>query len=382
MPETDSLVVKWYGERGIVNALLGHIQRSSSPIESFRTFVRGIRWADGGDGSGWTNMITNVVILVEVGLADFGNPDLTMIMVADGQTHCLFVEAKIGPYILAMRPNNVGMLEPGFNSGINGQLSLKYRFARALEGSPRDAENVTESPDMLKAYQKRVRDPRQLPRRLAKPEIVQHILRPNGLVGLAEEFCHYVALTWDTEARAFFRDASVVNRDGLPCFLDAHGEDGYSRMRGRVGWLGYQTLEQALVLGEDREYQAAFRTMLATLEPDPKDYAVAESAIASRATPESLALAARLAQMFAGYKAVEYPGSYSIKDGGQTVAKVIPRQSSVFVGVRGDRLPATWEPGPAETVSVQGVPFTGIAVPVDRADSEDLSFLQKGLAKP
>jgi len=40
------------------------------------------------------------------------------------------------------------------------------------------------------------------------------------------------------------------------------------------------------------------------------------------------------------YKTVEYPGSYSVKDDSQrTIAKIIPRQKTVFVGLRVTTLP-------------------------------------------
>jgi hypothetical protein len=278
-----------------------------------------------------------------------------------------------------MRTNRIGMREPGFNSSINGQLALKYRFAKALEAAAPGNEVIKEPEPLLRAYADRVNDPRRFPRGLAKPEIVRDMLAPLGMLGLPEAHCHYVALTWDAEDRAFMRDASVRDQDGLPCFLDGSGVDRFTEIGGRVGWLGYQVLERVLHLQGSVEYSSALRTMVATSVPDSADYAVAEATVNGRSTPESVALAARLAGQFVGYKAVEYPGSYSIKDGPQTIAKIVPRRDAVFVGVRGTVLPDAWASGTSETITVHGVPFTGIVIPVDTSDGEDLQFLLTGL---
>jgi hypothetical protein len=73
----------------------------------------------------------------------------------DGVRQLLFVEAKAGPYIFSARSNSVGMQEPGFNSAINGQLSLKYRLACALERAEPNAAaggcvGIAESAAMLR----------------------------------------------------------------------------------------------------------------------------------------------------------------------------------------------------------------------------------------
>ena len=52
------------------------------------------------------------------------------------------------------------------------------------------------------------------------------------------------------------------------------------------------------------------------------------------------------------------------------------------MGVRGTHLPAEWAIGEAtEIVTVQGVAFSGVSVPVDTSDSRDIGFLLKGLEK-
>jgi hypothetical protein len=191
-----------------------------------------------------------------------------------------------------------------------------------------------------------------------------------------------VALTWDVQERAFFRDPLVAELDGLPYFLTTLGEDAFPSMRGRVGWFGYQHVE--LALGEtDPEYAEAFRTMDAANQPSEKDYKVAEANLNGGASPESAALAAKLAHdLFHAFEIIQYAGSYSVKEGRQTVAKVIPGPDSVFVGVRDSKDPAKWFQGQLETVSVQGVEFFGLVVPVNNPDVAEIASLAQGLLPP
>jgi len=125
-----------------MNALVTHLQRASDPVESVRTFLSAVRWAGPGGGS-WVNDFTQVCLIVEIGLADFGNPDLMIVCHGPAGVRCVFVESKIVMYLASMRPNHKGMQLPNFNSSINGQLSFKYRFARSLHAAASDA--ITQS---------------------------------------------------------------------------------------------------------------------------------------------------------------------------------------------------------------------------------------------
>src|SRR5215831_8168072 len=147
----SGMEVRWYGERGVMNALVTHLQRASDPVESVRTFLSAVRWAGPGGGS-WVNDFTQVCLIVEIGLADFGNPDLMIVCLGPAGVRRVFVESKIVMYLASMRPNHKGMQLPNFNSSINGQLSLKYRFARSLHTAASDAIEIAESPEQLGVY--------------------------------------------------------------------------------------------------------------------------------------------------------------------------------------------------------------------------------------
>jgi hypothetical protein len=374
------LDIKWYGERGIVNAIVANIQQSADPLACVRRLLSTIVWADASSPR-WMNQISRCSIFVEWGWADFGNPDLLMLAhVPDGR-RCVVIEAKVGPYLLSMMPNTVGMKQPGFNSSINGQLSLRYRFAKALERAASGALNVEESPALLEQYRQQLGDSRNMPRRLNKPEIVKNVLDKERLLGLPENRWSYVALTWDAEERVFFNDSIVREQHCLPCFLSDAGENMLEQMRGRLGWLGYQKLETTLNLRSDAEYVAAFCTMEANNQPDRDDYQLVEANVGRGVSPESFALAAKLCrELFRGYDHVQYTGSYSIKSSGQTIGKVIPGANTVFVGLRDTTEPTSWFTGPLQSVAVQGVTFLGVYVPVENPDVSEAVNLARGLA--
>jgi hypothetical protein len=339
-----------------------------------------VEWADGGRPA-WIEGVSEASVFVEWGFSDFGNPDIVIVTGGPTGVRCVFIEAKIGPYILSMRPNSTGMSEPGFNSSINGQLALKYRFAKALECATAETATIEESNELFHQYRKRVSDLRTAPRRLAKPEIIAQMFSEHGLIGLPEERWCYVTLTWDAAEKAFFRDDRVKQLDGLPLFLSEAGDDLFTSMAARVGWVGYQRLEQALGLRQDPEYIDAFRTMEGKNQPNDADYVVAAGALNGGASPEALALAAKLREdLFARFDVAQYPGSYSIKEGGQTIGKIIPKLDAVFVGIRETRKPEMWFGDELQTLSIQGVRFMGIYVPVESRDMDAVERLVRGLS--
>jgi hypothetical protein len=369
--------IRWYGERGILNALVTNVQRSRAPVDAVRRLLRAVHWAMPRD-RGWIDTFTRATLIVEIGLADFGNPDLMIVCDGPDGVRCVFVEGKVVMYVASMLPNHEGMRFPGFNSSINGQLSLKFRFARALSGASPESLDVAETERQLGAYKEKLGDPRVLPRRLAKPTIVKDIFRPLRLLGLPERHCEYVALTWDTPARAFVADPVVKQRDGLPMLLADDGQDMWTEVAPRVGWLGYGEVEHVLHLVEDEEYQTAFLTMNKSPIPTSQDY---ERALANLGqTPaEAVPLMDRLAALFEGCEVVKYIGSYSIKEGGQTIGKLIPRGDGVFVGIRESGRPERWFSGPLEGVTVNGVTFRGVVVPVDSREYATAERLIQGL---
>ena len=119
----------FYGERGIVNGLVLDIWEDLNLI---RSVLQTIDWCKPSE-HGWIDNLTRAVFLVEPGFYQFGQPDLlTICDIGDGSKRWLFIEVKSTPYHASSMSNQKGMTVNGYNSSINGQLSLDYRLALAL----------------------------------------------------------------------------------------------------------------------------------------------------------------------------------------------------------------------------------------------------------
>jgi hypothetical protein len=108
----------WYGERGVVNAAVTHLVEHNAAAQ----FLRCVQWADGSSPA-WPEKITDVKFVVEVGLAEFANPDLILVCEssADPRPFCLFLEAKVVPYSASAVSNKEGDTIP-FNDAQHRDL--------------------------------------------------------------------------------------------------------------------------------------------------------------------------------------------------------------------------------------------------------------------
>lgn len=334
--------VFWYGERGIINAVVAHVNTSGDFVGSIRNLLTATCWGNGNRPS-WIEDFSDAHVIVEVGLADFGDPDLLIICrTGSGMIYLVFLEAKAQSYTESMqttarlRVAEWGMEQEGFNSSINGQLTLKYRFANALSLWDGRAASISESPTMFRAYQTRLNDsPSKAPgRSLAKPSILNGIFGRLGLAGLPEANCHYIALTWDCQSKAFLNSPDISS-DYLPVFLGDADEERFSTMLDRVGWIGYKQLEDALGLSNATEYKAAFTTMLDSPEPPLSFYSEKRQGRWKSFPSEIIKLGEDLAIALGTVRVQRRAGSYSMKDeNNQTVGKIVPNRDSVFMGVR------------------------------------------------
>jgi hypothetical protein len=261
------------------------------------------------------------------------------------------------------------MEQDGFNSSINGQLTLKYRFANALSLWDGRAAAISESQSLFEAYKVRLNDsPKKSPgRSLAKPSILTGIFGRLGLAGLPEANCHYIALTWDCESKAFFNSPDVPF-DYLPVFLGEDGEGRFSTVLDRVGWIGYKQLEEAIGLSNATEYKAAFTTMLDSPEPPLSFYSEKRQGRWESFPSQIIELGESLALALGTVRIQRVAGSYSMKDeNNQTVGKIVPNRDSVFIGVREEYTPFSDAPewiGQAKISRkrVQRVDFIGMNV--------------------
>jgi hypothetical protein len=323
----------------------------------------------------WIDSINSAHAIVELGFGQFGDPDLIVVCDSStGQKYVIFIEAKAKTYRDSKKRNqDPGMNAQGFNSSINGQLSLKYRFAQAIIAANEGLTEWVEEPSELwrRYAADQLKDPITEPRRLKKGYIISKILKPLMSGIKSNESFRYVALTWDSEDMAFFRDDEITD-DFLPKFLDpADGHNLFQEMQSQIGWIGYRNLEEALGLNENSSYQLAFETMLSSKEPSKKYYD-RKSKQAIENLPENIkALIQELKIFFNPYRVDPGAGSHSVKDvANSTVAKIIPRRTKVFVGFRVDEANENMiaekidreTAGNSARISIRGVEFMGYEV--------------------
>ena len=100
----------WYGERGVVNAAAAFLVERNAAVD----FLKCVRWANGSFPP-WLEKICGVKFIVELGLAEFGNPDLILVCesAGDPRPYCIFLEAKVIPYSASAISNGQGMTQRG-----------------------------------------------------------------------------------------------------------------------------------------------------------------------------------------------------------------------------------------------------------------------------
>src|SRR6266496_658435 len=99
--------VFWYGERGIINAVVAHVSTNGDFVGSIKNFLRATYWGTGKRPS-WIEEFSDARLVVEVGLGDFGDPDLLIICrTGSGMIHLVFLEAKAQSYTDSMQQTSV-----------------------------------------------------------------------------------------------------------------------------------------------------------------------------------------------------------------------------------------------------------------------------------
>lgn len=364
----ESASIVWYGERGIINALVVALQAQGT--HGWSKLLRAMQWAH-GEAHAWLDQLERVVALVEVGFSQFGDPDLILILHGKDWRRVVFVEAKVVPYESSAMSNREGMRQKGFNSSINGQLALRYRLAHALEGAGRGT-SLIEPAKLHRAYVHNLGDPAWYPRHLQKPEVLR-ILRDHGLLGLKLLDFYFVALTWDAKP---FYDRDVEDENKRPRLLRLDGECAWDEMRSHLGWLGYERIGNAIDLG------ASYRNALATMKNSrvPRVNSTVDSGrnLATKGLTlfskpiQDLVSELEVRARDAGFdKVEEKEGSVSVTLGNKVRLKLVPDglggAEVMRLGIAAIEEPLTWcEEEPLELRKINGQPFWFFTLPTER----------------
>jgi len=331
----ERLKVSWYGERGIVNAVVSSLVEAGVP--GVVAFLKTVIWAAPPK---WLDDVESVEIIVEISCWEFGNPDLIIVCRTEGDDrYATFVEAKVIPYDLSAGSNKCGIRVRGFNSTINGQLSLKYRLALSLSQWNGDSEELSEPDVLYQAYERSwsrggLGDTNRRARHLRKPNVLS-LLRSAGLAGMPLSNFYFVAWTWDQQP--FFRASQFHKSDQRPLFLDEDGNEQWQRTLRQIGWIGFKQIADSDKLQNylGNEFRDALATMQDSLEPVVKVTATNELPRiipynilknSEECTVRQLRAIEQLAARCFGDEAVERKaGSSSITYAGKVVLKLIPR---------------------------------------------------------
>jgi hypothetical protein len=250
----------FYGERGIVNGLVLDIKDDLSKLKKV---LNSIEWCLEQD-KGWINDIHSATYLVEPGFSKFGQPDLVIICESkDGSKYWFFIEAKAIPYHASAISNDKGMKQKAFNSSINGQISLNYRLALALENYSGESV-LTESVDIFEQYQEKISDYNNVPRKAGKPELLRRIIN-RFMIGLKLEKTFFVAITRDPPPNPI----KNCPQDLLPLLIDESGNNRWPDLSSQVGFLSLEVMDLE-ILNLDGYFRAGCRTHIGKWEENPK----------------------------------------------------------------------------------------------------------------
>lgn len=331
-----SVNVSWYGERGIVNAVVAGLINAG--VGGVVSFLKQVEW---GGAPPQLGEITSVELIVEMGCGEFGDPDLIIICKSEKEVLlATFVEVKVIPYEVSAGSNQQGMRVKGYNSTINGQLSLKYRLAMALSQWNGPDNELREPDKIYDAYrcpgaQDGLGDMNTRARHLKKSTVL-HMLSTAGLAKLKPDQFRFVAWTWDS--KAFFQREDFGNSDHRPLFLDNEGQENWNITKSKLGWIGFQQIANAELLKcfLGHEFHNACNTIMVTwggevktdsgtnngFEPiEPKPYNIQKKC--SNRTIEQLQTLENLAAKYFTIKRKR--GSLSIKYIEKVILKLVPR---------------------------------------------------------
>ena len=207
--------------------------------------------------------VTAIVYLVEPSFAQFGDPDIVIVLRAREAQWLFFVEAKVVSYKHSARSNAVGMQKTGFNSSINGQLSLRYRLARALSTYSCGQGELVEPVTLHSAAKTDLSDPARRARHLTKKANLTHLVDSQlvgqgscagALPGLLER-TWFLALTEEPADSTCPLPTSPTD-DLAPCYFGGEDAALADQAWRHTGWLSWRVLEDALSgLAEDSDYE-------------------------------------------------------------------------------------------------------------------------------
>jgi len=325
----------FYGERGIVNGLVLDLK---DDLNKLKDVLRSIEWCSDGDYS-WIDDIIKVVYLIEPGFSKFGQPDLVLVCkIKDGSKRWVFIEVKAIPYNASAMSNKNGMKQNGYNSSINGQLSLNYRLALALERYS-EGPFLEEPMGIFDQYKKKIDDYNKGPRKAGKPQLIKRIVVPY-MNNFKVEKAYFISFTKDLPPNPM----KTSNEEYLPLLINKNGQNLWGELSSQIGFLSLEVIDKEVV-NKDGYFREGCLMHIGQWKEDPKptqfiDVPVLHAKNWNKFPTEWVQLVDDLAKcikentsQFAKYK--RYNGSYSLIINNKTLGKLVlkdPHNPCLMVG--------------------------------------------------
>lgn len=323
--------IVYYGERGVVNSIIADMGKT---LDKHKAFLEAIRLTD-GKKLDWASDITEpLTYIVEISLAEFGDPDLIVVAKANNKKYVLFIEAKLRAYDDESVAVQGGESNPHIDSydrlasKVNVQLSLKYRFVNEFKKRTSKTVNPVVVPQITNQDRER---------KLKKPYVINNLC--NEYFFGADDY-YFIALS---------NDSITVDPYSNALFLPPIGED-WQKAKSHFGIVSYEMLEKNKAVDSSSGcYSEAKRGMIGSPADtgQPQTGYVLSTQNMSKWTAkqrDSLEIFCRDLETKADCRIEKYPGSYSVKVRGITAAKFFASATSkdgdiVYLVFRNDGLP-------------------------------------------
>lgn len=249
-------VIHFYGERGLVDSLFLDLEAGGKLV----AFLNEIQFACRDPARLRVPDESEITVIVEAGFggnrAGFGWPDAVVVVtLPTGGKLVVFIEAKVGLY--ADEAADFTARKKGFNSKINGQLTLRFRLAEALRAYA-GGTRLVEPEDVARSYGEEAR-----PRRLAKKDNIEKIVKPYIVAADENQSVEYlfVALTDDEEnvwqsingghrsELLPFVPTRLAAGDDIPDELWTGDRNAWAEHGRSFGWVGFSAAERLVADG-------------------------------------------------------------------------------------------------------------------------------------
>jgi len=217
--------IRFYSERGVMSHYLGNLD--SGRLERLMAVARNLDGLALADAIGCPVGSYRVYTEFELGSEGFGSPDGGILVRTSNGVAFVFIEAKCEPYAHKYADPTAKKVAKNYNSSINGQLELKWRFVNAFLARPdrRDflvseqflpkglPDSIRNTDGFYKSSKRSDRTKISSHRRVALSETLKPLY--DDLLSVTKGY-YMLAVTTDEELPRGLADVRLFTPDGQP----------------------------------------------------------------------------------------------------------------------------------------------------------------------